>query len=177
MKITKLILVLLCGFSLTLNASSQEQRKVSSYVYGSWSNILYDRIHESAGGFSVGLDFILNSKSAFSPRLEATYSVFSVTKVYKETMDGYPVVSLNHGPQIYLGLSYCPVDKIILSFSPGLSFFNSKAYLTIKPSLDFYLGAKNRFSAKVALTNIFINDEAGDQSEGILSLGLGYKLF
>lgn len=177
MKNAKLILVLLCGFSLTMNASGQEQRKVSSYIYGSWSNILYDRINEGAGGFSMGLDFMLNSKSPFSPRLEATYSVFSIAKVYKETIDGYPFVSLDHGPQIYLGLSYRPVDKINLSFSPGLSFFNSKAYLAIKPSIDFYLGAKNRLSAKASFTNIFINDEAGNQSEGILSLGLGFKLF
>lgn len=173
----KKLLVLLFASLISLNIIGQEAKKVSINLSGNWSNIIYDRINEGAGGFTIGLDLLLHNKTNFSPRIETNYCIFSTLKVYQETVDGYPYVSMDHGPLVFMGLSYHPFNRFDLSFSPGLCFFNSKTYFAIKPGIDIYLDHKKRFLIKASLTNIFIKDHAGNQPEGIVNLGLGIKLY
>ncbi len=171
----KLVFLLLASL-ISLNILGQDLKRVSFYVNGNWSQIIYDRINEGAGGFTLGLDLLIHTKTKFSPRIEANYCIFSVLDDYQETLDGYPYVSMDHGPLIFAGLTYQPVKQFSISFSPGLSYFNSRPYFAIKPSAELCLDKKKRFLIKASLTNIFIDDHAGNQPEGIINLGLSIKL-
>ena len=174
--IKKLIFLLLTSL-ISLDVIGQEAKKISINIDGNWSKIIYDRINEGARGFTFGLDLLINTKTKFSPRIEVNYSIFSVFDVYLETLDGYPVISMDNGPLVFTGLAYNPFNRFDVSFSPGLCFFNSKTYFAIKPSIELYLDHKKRFLIKASLTNIFINDHAGNQPEGYVSLGLGVRLY
>lgn len=173
--IKKLIFLLLACL-ISLNVIGQETKKISINLNGNWSKILYDRINEGAGGFTLGLDLLINTKTKFGPKIEVNYSIFSVLDRYIKTLDGYPVVSMGNGPLFFMGLSYHPFNGFDVSFSPGLCFFNSKTYFAVKPSIELYLDQKKRFLIKASLTNIFINDHAGNQPEGYVNLGLGVRL-
>ena len=173
--IKKLIFLLLTSL-ISLNVVGQETKKILININSNWSKIIYDRINGGAGGFTLGIDLLINTKTKFSPRIEVKYSIFSVLDMYLETLDGYPVVSMDNGPLVFIGLSYNPFNRFDVSFSPGLCFFNSKTYFAIRPSIELYLDHKKRFLIIVSLTNIFINDHAGNQPEGYVDLGLGVRL-
>lgn len=175
--IIKKLIILLLPFLIPLDVIGQVTNKISVNLNCNWSNIIYDRLYEGAGGFTLDLDLLINTKTKFDPKIEVNYSIFSVLEDYLETLDGYPVVSMNNGPSVFMGLSYNPFNRFNVSFSPGICFFNSRTYFAVKPGIGLYLDNKKRFLAKASLTNIFINDHAGNQPEGFVNLGLGVRLY
>ena len=174
--IIKKLIFLLLIFLISLDVIGQETKKTSVNLNCNWSKIIYDRLHEGAGGFTLELDLLINTETKFNPKTEVNYSIFSVLEDYRETLEGYPVVSMDHGPSVFMGLSYNLFKRFNISLSPGICIFNSRTCLAVKPGIELYLDNKKRFPVKVSLTHIFINDHAGNQPEGYVNIGLGVRL-
>ena len=172
----KKLLILISGCFIAIQIFGQQERKVAFYLNFQVNNSIYDRIQHNSRGFGPGLEILLNTNSKFKPILESSWDIFLISKdmVF---IDGKELVKKPKAPGIYIGTSYHPLNKLYFAFTLGPSFINSDVYLGIKPCIGFYFDKKQRFTAKLSLTNIFQRDEASKEPFGYMSLGIGIKLF
>jgi len=173
----KKLLILVSGCFIAIQIFGQQERKVAFYLNFQVNNSIYDRIQHNSRGFGPGLEILLNTNSKFKPKLEFNWDIFSVTDVMVSTIDGKELVKKTKVPTIFIGTSYHPLNKLYFTFTLGPSFIRSDVYLGIKPCIGFYFAKKQRFTAKLSLTNIFQRDEASKEPFGYMSLGIGIKLF
>ncbi len=171
-----MILIASCLFALHI--FGQSDRKVSLYFNFQGNKTMYDRVIRNNGrGAGPGLEVLVNTQSKFKHLLEINCDFFSGDKVMVSTLDGHELVGKSVVPCIFIGTSYFPIHNLYFALSFGPSFINSDVYFAIKPCIGTYLGARNRFTAKISLTNIFQRDDAVNQPFGYLNIGAGVKFF
>ncbi|MEI6062199.1 MAG: hypothetical protein WCR72_15970 [Bacteroidota bacterium] len=171
----KLVILLVSCF-LTLNILGQQSRKVSLFFNFQANKTVYDRVMQNANGAGPGLELFLNTSTKFKPILEFNWDLFSTSDVMI-SKDGNELVKKRSVPSIFIGASYNPLNRLYITFTLGPSFINSEVYLGIKPCVGYYFGRKERFTAKISLTNIFERDAAGNEPFGYMNFGLGARLF
>ncbi len=171
----KLVILTVSCF-LTLNILGQQSKKVSLFFNLQANKTLYDRVMPNANGAGAGLELFLNTSTKFKPILEFNWDVFSTSDVMI-FQDGNELVKKRSVPYVFIGTSYNPLKRLYFTFTFGPSFINSEVYLGIKPCVAYYIGRKERFTAKISLTNIFERDDAGNEPFGYMNFGLGVRLF
>ncbi len=166
--------------SLLISAScfGQKQKKVSGYIDFHVNTTLYDRtISNNAGGFGGGLQVFMNTKTKFRPSIEIASDAFGGTKEMHLTSDGRPIYAKDFVTAILAGSSYDFFDRLYLNVAAGPSFFNSAAYLTIKPAIGVYFPRNHFFVFKTSFTHIFQHDDISNEGFGFLNFSLGIKIF
>jgi hypothetical protein len=169
-------ILLIISFFIALQISAQTERATSMYLSFHGNQTIYDRVN-TGGGAGVGIEFMLNTKGKIKPKMEFDYDIFSGTDLLKLNNEGQVIFQKRNVPCVFIGVLYNPINRVNLSLNLGTSFFNSKTYFAVKPSIGIYFDKKQRFEGKVSLTNIFQRDDAGKEPFGYLNFGIGIKLF
>ena len=129
-----------------------------------------------ANGFGSSVGIQINSWQSIKPLLEVSGDFFAnaADLVYQ---DGHELVKKGGVPSILLGTKYQFFERLYLTAEIGPGWIESKVFLVIKPSLGYYIDKNQRLSAKISLTNIFENDDAGNKPFGYINLGLVFRIF
>ena len=157
---------------------AQTERKISTRLFVQANRTLYDRTStNNASGIGFSLQTNLNTQFLVKPVVEINADLFAGTKELYVTDDGKPIDAKSGVLGIYGGILLQPSHRLFISTTGGISFFNGKGHLGVRPSLGYHLSANKRFTAKAAFTHIFQSDEISSQPFGYGSLALGVKLF
>ena len=169
--------VLFCIVSI--QAFSQTQRKVSTYLLAQYNKTLYDYTKgNNPWSAGLGLQTTFNSNAKFKSVIEFTADVYLENdKVLRFSPDGSISEDVGAMINFFAGSSFYPSKNIYLSFIAGPTFIGKQILLGVKPSIGFYFSKDQRWMGKVSYINVFNRTEIGDKDFGSLSLALGIKLF
>jgi hypothetical protein len=174
----KIIASLLLCFILT-QSFAQQQKKISTYLLGQYSQTLYDRTKNN-NPWAIGavVQVFFNTSTKIKPIVEFNADAYlEDDKVLRLDANGNPIGSVGSIATFFAGISYYPAKQVYLSFSAGPGFANGNILLGIKPAVGFYFSSNKKWTAKIAFTNIFNRDEKTKQDFGALSFAIGAKLF
>lgn len=164
--------------SIATNCFCQTDRKLSAFLSFQVNKTLYDRtISSNSGGIGFGLQTNLNTKTWFKPTLEVNADAFGGTKEFYTTLDGKPIYAKSEVFSAYIGAFIQPAGKLSIATTFGPSFYNTKTYLGIRPSICYYPSKSKKWTAKGCFTNIFQRDDVSNESFGYFSFALALKLF
>jgi hypothetical protein len=169
---------LIAALLIAANSFSQKQRKISIYPDFHVNTTMYDRTRSSnSGGFGGGLQVFLTIKNKFRPSIEFNSDIFGGTKIFYTTADGKPIWSKSSTGNILIGSSYKITKQLYFNAAAGPSFYNSKTYITLKPTIGVYFPSSQLLVAKVSLTHVVQRDEISNQPFGVVNVGIGIKVF
>jgi hypothetical protein len=173
----KTILCLL-AIALTSHCFAQKDKAVSLYVSADVSRTLYDRTQSNnAVGFGAGLLLYVRTKTWVRPVLDASSHVYGGTKELRVTADGKPIYAKDEVHNIYAGAYFQWAPRWFASFTAGPSFFNSHAYLGIKPGVGYFLLKGRQLAVRAAFTNVFQHDEQSKETFGFYTVSFVVKVF
>lgn len=163
---------------ITTNSFAQTEKKVSSTLFAQANRTLYDRTtSNNRGGVGLGLQTNINTPTLAKPVVEVSADLFAGTKELYVTEDDKPIDAKSGVFSIYAGALLHSSHRLFLSTTGGISLFNGKGHLGVRPSLGYHLSKNGRFAAKASFTHIFQRDAISNQSFGYGSFALGVKLF
>lgn len=157
----------------------QESSGTSGYVQAQYNQTLYDRT-KGNNPWGMGLGAMVFRKASSSVRLMAELSTdytFVDDKVLRLYQDGTPVPVVRGNISLYAGLAFRPVSRVAISFTAGPSLVSGGVFAGIRPSLLVYLSKNQKWVTRLAYTNIFNRDRRGGQDFGVVSAGVGVRVF
>ncbi|MGV3658120.1 MAG: hypothetical protein ACO1NX_09200 [Chitinophagaceae bacterium] len=160
------------------NCFAQTERKISTMLSMQGNRTVYDRTAtNNAGGIGFGLQTRINTKSIIRPVAEINADLFVGTKEMYMTEDDKPIDAKSGVLSIYAGGLLRTSTRLALATTGGISFFNSKGYFGLRPSISYHLSRDGSVSAKASFTHIFHRDEISKEPFGYASIALGIRLF
>lgn len=174
----KSILALLLCLTIA-QAIGQSSRKVSVFLNGQFSATTYSNAEDNSSiGAGFGIQTFINTQSKFKPLADITVdALFNSSKVLalanegKEMSDGTVV-------NFFVGGSYHPNQSIYLSIAGGPSLLNGDRIIAgLKGSFGFYFSKTQRWVGKVSAIHLFNQEPLTNGSLGIVSIGIGVRLF
>lgn len=126
----------------------------------------------------VGMMAFMKSKTSLSLAVELTADYnFMDDKVFRMYTDGTEIPAVTGTLNLFAGLVYRPIKRIALTCTGGPSFVSGVVCAGIKPSLLLYLSNNQKWMTRLAYVNIFNRDKRTGQDFGVVSVGLGVRLF
>ena len=156
----------------------QAQQGVALYLSFQGNKTVTDRtLSNNSGGVGLGIQALLNTKTAFKPMLEINGDYFGGTKELYMTTDGKIIKSKNEVVGIYAGPSFQPAGRLFFATTAGASFYNNKTHFGVRPSAGLFLSKNKKWLAKASYNLVFQRDDMGNEKFGYAGFGLAGNLF